>query len=406
MRSTVLFIGMVFKSEDESFVIGNERGQPQIAANKLGWAFIHGLRTALNRRVDVVSVLMVSRFPIFKKLFIRRKGFADEFGSFRYATYWNFPFIKRFFILCSISSAVMGWLRTHSGRKTMFVYSVYLPTMLPALVLGRFWGAKVILIVPDLPEHMQPGVRFRFYIQFLRNLNSMLCYLTTRLATGFVFLTAAMSQRVEVFGRPWLVVEGCTENQIDLQAEAGSSSPGGGKTIFYSGSLNRAYGIGLLLDAFGQIPDDKLQLRICGRGDFQREVETRARKDSRIEYLGVLPNAKVVSLQRSATLLINPRPSADEFTLYSFPSKILEYMSSARPVICCRLPGIPEEYWKHLISIDDETVAGFVQAITSALSKSDAELDEIGGNGYKFVTENKSPEVQMARVASKFDLVP
>jgi len=388
---------MVFRPEDEAFVLGFEKGQPQVAANKLGWLFIEGFRASLRTAVDVISVLMVSRFPIFKKLIIARKGYSSPEGRFDYASFINIPLAKRLFILVSVLRKALGWVaQDRSAEKVIFTYAVYLPTLIPAALVAKLSHSRVILIVPDLPEYMQPGVQFSFFVRLVRSLNYRLCYYFAGLADGYIFLTAAMAERFAVGARPWVVVEGCIDVSAgrEVLAAAGASSK---KSIFYAGTLNRAYGLEFLLDAFDKLPDADAELVICGRGELQREIETRARKDPRIRYMGVLPNREVVKLQRTSTLLVNPRPSDSEFTRFSFPSKTLEYMTSGRPVVCCRLPGIPDEYWNYLIPFEREDADGFEATLSGLLKKPRAELDKIGHNALQFVLKNKTPEKQAQR---------
>jgi glycosyltransferase involved in cell wall biosynthesis len=401
----VLFIGMVFRPEDESFVFGMEKGQPQVAANKLGWLFIDGLRTSLQKPVDVISVLMVSRFPIFRKLVISRLGCTSPEGTFCYASFLNIPLLKRLFILISVLRRASAWARqtNDSSRRSIFTYAVYLPTLIPAVLVGKLTKSQVILIVPDLPEFMQPGVRFSGLIEAFRTLNYRLCYYFASFVDGFIFLTSAMAERFDVRARPWVVVEGCIDPRPmeDLDASSLDSTV---RSIFYSGTLNRAYGLELLLSAFEKMPGPDLQLVICGRGELQDEIIERARRDGRIRYMGALPNRGVVKLQRRSTVLVNPRPSDSEFTRFSFPSKTLEYMTSGRPVVCCRLPGIRAEYWDYLIPFERENAEGFAETLTALLRKPAAELDRIGKNGRNFVLENKTPEKQMRRALPVFGL--
>ena len=63
-----------------------------------------------------------------------------------------------------------------------------------------------------------------------------------------------------------------------------------------------------------------------------------------VKYKGVAPNAVIVEEELKATLLVNPRPTGEEYTKYSFPSKNMEYMASGTPVLTTCLPGMPAEY--------------------------------------------------------------
>ena len=51
-------------------------------------------------------------------------------------------------------------------------------------------------------------------------------------------------------------------------------------------------------------------------------------------------------------ILVNFRSPNEELTKYSFPSKILEYISSGSLVLSTRLLGIPDEYFSYIVPLD------------------------------------------------------
>mgnify|MGYP003303651866 CR=1 FL=1 len=44
-------------------------------------------------------------------------------------------------------------------------------------------------------------------------------------------------------------------------------------------------------------------------------------------FTGKIDRSQVLALQRSATVLVNPRRNNEEYTKYSFPSKTMEYLA-------------------------------------------------------------------------------
>ena len=100
----------------------------------------------------------------------------------------------------------------------------------------------------------------------------------------------------------------------------------------------------------------------------------------------------------AAAVLINPRPSDEEYVRYSFPSKTMEYMSTGTPVLTTALPCIPEEYRPYLYFIQEETPGGIATALRQVLSRSDEELFEKGCRARRFVLEQRNNVVQAAKV--------
>jgi glycosyltransferase involved in cell wall biosynthesis len=170
------------------------------------------------------------------------------------------------------------------------------------------------------------------------------------------------------------------------------------KTILYTGGLNQKYGITTLVDAFMQIEDPEYRLILCGSGDAVPYINNAQRKDSRIEYKGLVRHDETLSLQMKATVLVNPRQNTEEFTKYSFPSKNLEYLASGTPVIAYKLDGIPDEYDDYFLYVSDNSVAALRNKIEEVCSLSEQERIRFGQRARRFVLEEKNCEKQAQRM--------
>ena len=82
--------------------------------------------------------------------------------------------------------------------------------------------------------------------------------------------------------------------------------------------------------------------------------------------------------------------SADDYSDYSFSSKILEYMASGTPLLTTKVGGMPEEYWKYCYFIVDETCDGIAQAIKSVMEKTAEELRNMGVSSREFAIKQKN----------------
>ena len=152
--------------------------------------------------------------------------------------------------------------------------------------------------------------------------------------------------------------------------------------------------MGKLIDAFSKVPGDDLRLWLYGAGDMEAEIRIAAERDARIIYFGVAPNSDVVNVQLRATLLVNPRPSNEEFTKYSFPSKNMECMVSGTPLLTTPLSGMPYEYIPHVYLFEDESVEGMACTLSRVLMLPKSDLHEMGLNSKRFVLDKKNNRVQ------------
>ena len=97
-------------------------------------------------------------------------------------------------------------------------------------------------------------------------------------------------------------------------------------------------------------------------------------------------------------MLISTRNPAEKASAYCFPSKIFEYMVSENPVISTRILGIPEEYFDHLIPLDDISPASIKEAIEKVASMPASEREAFGKAAADFIKENKSNTAQVRRM--------
>ena len=151
--------------------------------------------------------------------------------------------------------------------------------------------------------------------------------------------------------------------------------------------------------------DKNYRLQICGTGDSEDVIQNSVNQDERICFFGKVDRKKVLELQSSATVLVNPRQNNEEFTKYSFPSKNLEYLSSGTPVIAYMLDGMPLEYGKYIISPENNSIEALRNAIDSVCNLSHSELKKIGNKGKKFVIEEKNSIKQTEKIVNMINTI-
>ena len=108
---------------------------------------------------------------------------------------------------------------------------------------------------------------------------------------------------------------------------------------------------------------------------------------------------EILKKEREATLLINLRNVKDEYTKYSFPSKMVEYMLSATPIVTTKLEGIPDEYDSYSYTTREVEPGKIAEYIDSILSKGKEQIRLLGERAKKFIIENKNSAVQTKRIA-------
>ena len=354
--------------------------KPAFQAQKYHRLLLEGL--AAHTQVDVIANPPVNR-QVLSRGFVRMP--QEQEGG---AVYHNLPAVRN----PLIKALVVGFgtffqvLFRADRNGAVVVDGLNRVTALAALAAARLRRRPCIGIVTDLPEMLSgSGMSIR------------LSQFVIHHCTGYVFLTQAMNDRLNPDGKPYVILEGHADiamGQVSPSLEE-KHKP---RVCLYAGGVSRDYGLAELVEGFrlANLPDT--QLHIYGPGDYVPELEQIARQDSRIVYGGMLLSSQVVQREREATLLVNPRPTGEEFVKYSFPSKTMEYMASGTPVLTTDLPGMPPEYHDYVYRIFREDAPGIAQALTQVLCHSDRELLEKGQAARDFVLREKNNVTQAKKI--------
>jgi glycosyltransferase involved in cell wall biosynthesis len=106
----------------------------------------------------------------------------------------------------------------------------------------------------------------------------------------------------------------------------------------------------------------------------------------------------VVKAELAATLLINPRPSHEDYTKYSFPSKNMEYMASGTPVLTTRLPGMPDDHKPYVYLIEREDATGIQEALQRILAQDARTIHAFGMCSKNYILREKNNIAQASKI--------
>jgi len=259
-------------------------------------------------------------------------------------------------------------------------------TAMAAMLAARARGCRCIGIVTDLPD-MLSGSGF----------SKRLANFIIGSCSGYVFLTEAMNGYLNKKNKPYVILEG--HSDIAMKDKFPSLDKKQQPRIcLYAGGVSRQYGLANLVEGFRMADIPNAVLHIYGPGDYVKELEQIAAEDDRIFYGGMLLNTQIVDKELEATLLVNPRPTHEEFVKYSFPSKTMEYMASGTPVLTTVLPGMPKEYHDYVFLMEEETPEGAAKALTRVLSNTDEALLQKGMEAREFILNEKNNVIQAKKL--------
>lgn len=313
----------------------------------------------------------------------------ERFGVYYFAPVLNLPILRNILLFLYVFFFV---LREGKGADAL-VCDVLNGTSCAAVLLAKkFTKQQVLGIVTDVSTKRAVQVK-----NPVKKLLSRISYKMLASYHKYVFLTQDMNTLININNRPYLVAEG----HVDHKAEALSNTLEGKyekKVCLYAGSLHRIYGIEYLVNAFLKADVENSELHIYGGGEYAEELRKLSQIHKNIRFFGLQPNSHIVVEETKATLLVNPRPTGEEYTRYSFPSKNMEYMVSGTPVLSTKLPGMPKEYYPYVYLIEEENAEYLALRLRHLLMQSPETLHAFGMEARMFVLETKNNVRQSARI--------
>jgi glycosyltransferase involved in cell wall biosynthesis len=391
----ILYISTVCSPKVIDYIFSTSLIKPGQAVQKFHRLLIEGF----SKHKDLCDVEVFSSLPVtsksHKKKFWRLKEDCFEGVKFNYVPFVNLLIIKHLFVFVLTFFKVVFWrFSNYKNDKIVLCDILNISIVWASFLACKLTSQKIAVIVTDLPTFVIVNVNeFSILRRFYLNLNSFVL----KRFDLYIGLTQQMNEVINPYNKPFMVMEGLVdskigdENSIDVKKSTK-------RVLLYAGGIYEVYGVKNLIEAFIRLDVDDIELHIYGSGDLENKMEEYCLIDQRIKYFGVVKNEVVVCNLRRATLLINPRPSSEEFTKFSFPSKNMEYMVSGTPLLTTNLPGMPTEYVDFVYLFKDETINGMKETLTDILVRPNEELLNFGLKAKDYVLNNKSNVTQAKRV--------
>ena len=310
--------------------------------------------------------------------------------DFSYIPFINHPLFRVAFIFLGV---FFGILFSKEKKKDTVVIcdAMNIFAAFATILACKLKGFTTLGIITDVPCYRPETAQVPVYQKV--NLYIMKKF------SSYLFLTAPMSKIVNPDNKPFLVLEGHSDMSM-LEVENDFSKKYDKKVCIYAGSLRKVYGIEALVKGFLRANIENAELHLYGNGSYAEELKVLSKENPTVIYKGIAPNEVVVNEELKATLLINPRPTHEEYTQYSFPSKNMEYMASGTPVLTTCLPGMPDDHKDYVFFIREENEEGIEKAFREVFEKSPEELHAFGLRAKEFILKEKNNVAQAKKVIS------
>ena len=354
------------------------------AANRFQLGLLDGLLATGLRHATAITALPIAAVPRPRKVFVRSQRWSLGARIDIVAPgFVNLPPIKPFSVHTRLTRA--GRL-ARAGVSAILAYNAVPGPGSAGLAVARKLGVPFICVVADHDPSCIGRSPLRAGEQWWSN----------RILAGSdgLVVLSGHTARDLAGGRPWIKIDGGVGRDWDELPQLAPLR----KTVVYAGTPAYVSGARLLLEAFARVDDPEMKIVFAGRGGLEDEIRAAASRDPRIEVRGFTTREELRQLLASATVLVNPRLSAPSENRYNFPSKILDYLASGRPVITTLAGDLDPVYADVAIPLRDETPTALAALMQEVCARSEQELTMIGSRGRDFVLGERRWVDQAAEV--------
>jgi len=392
MKMKNIFICGAFYNKD---IYLNSKKSIDNAASNVSKKYISIFNSMKDNELFIINAPFVNSYPkYYSKIWYKGLG---KFDNIIDISYLNIILIKHLNKYLNIRLQIHKIIKNIKNKDEICIIG-YSMNSINLLIMKNYQkkGIKTCLIVPDLPEYMNLNNRVSWFKKILKNIDNVLIRKLLKYVNKIIVFSEDMKKTKYFKKKKCLLIEGvASENDIKLFYNCKTTDIKN-KMIVYAGTLNYKYGIIDLIKAFSKLKDSEFELHICGTGEAKDEIIKIAKRNEKIIYHGNLKKDELFELYKKAYFLINPRSPEAEYTKYSFPSKIIEYISTGTPTLCYYLPGMPEEYRKYIFEIennDKNQINNIYNALVKYLQINYSTMCQKAKEGQKYLLENKTEKI-------------
>lgn len=388
--SALIFLGFLVTDDVERWISARS-SVLATQTHKFGWSLVRALKSQ-NWRIEALSSLPTPDYPKFPKILMTAGSFQQSGVRGRYLPSINLIVLKhisRFF--ASIAEIPRAVKRSESS--IVLVHGAHSPYLAAALALRRLCNLDVFAVVTD-----PPALLLMSDSPLRRSLKrvdqAIVRWLLGR--TAGVVVVAEPIAKDFARGVPHLVVPGFSTERATASRTHANDGP---MRFAYAGGLSEEYGVDALVEAFYRAAEKDAELHLYGSGPLEPWIRSKAAAVPGLIFHGYLANDDLMQLLSAMDVLINPRPLDGFFVKYSFPSKVLEYMSLGVPLMSTDMPGFDVEFQKYYTSCGDGTIGELEAALKSARSNI-REMRERAESGQVWVNAEYSSSSTGERIAT------
>jgi glycosyltransferase involved in cell wall biosynthesis len=366
----------------------------KVHSQNFGKLFVNGILKNGN------EITVITRNVFSRKIFNKYDVKFEEGVYYLYIFFINIPFLRPLSVFISSFILCIFWYFKNKSQNIVIICNtIHTLFSIPTVIISKIFKVRIVGLVADyFPEMNTVGSRNKKFLKKATQLIGEKLYFSyINEFDYYILFTDQMNEVVNKKNKPYIIIEGMVDFKLNSHSQI-LKKESKIMNIVYAGGLYEKYGVKNLIEAFKIVKGDDLRLSLYGSGELEGFIKINEKEDSRIKYYGVVSSEDIFEIETNATLLVNPRPSNLDFSKYSFPSKILEYMASGTAVLTTKLLGMPKEYEEYLFLFNVESIDAFANTLKEVVFQPMNILIIKGQSSRDFVLRNKNNIIQTKKI--------
>jgi glycosyltransferase involved in cell wall biosynthesis len=395
-ESKVLLITYLYPDRLERIVC-DQKIRPSQTQN-FGMSLLYALKEGFGDNVEVFSSAPLLDFP-HNKCIVAPYAIWTIYNSIpaTMLPYINLFVVKHISRFVATFLFVLLWVTKNRNKKRIILLHGVNSSKLWAVNLIKIFFPSIITVSYLTDDVGIPLKWQKKIINKIRQFDTTIIYPGLQRMSGIITMTEPLTTRLAK-GRPFLLIPTIQKPDHKVISDYSANPNSLEFIITYSGGLSRDYGADLLLEAFGKSEHPDWKLVITGWGEMEDDIRASAKSDPRIDFRGFISLDELKNVYHSTTILVNPKRINSRVAEYSFPSKIIEYLSTGKPVVSTNLLVLDESIRKHMIIAENDTPEGILKCLEEVYAWDKSHYEVWRSDSLRFVQEELSPSVQGRKI--------
>lgn len=247
--------------------------------------------------------------------------------------------------ITSVVSTTRWFLKNSNCQDIVVVYNFLPRTAIPIIISKIFRGYKLIVQFEEFYGHLDSHYKPLFWLLERFSLQN---------AIGFITPSHYIADTIRKYrGNDIGIVMSYGYPNIPIKLRSLIPQSSTRLQLIYSGSLDSERGVLNLINLLPYI-QDFADLTITGKGPMSSFIERLSKTNENLRYLGYVNENQYLDELSKMHVCINPTPINSDFSKYTFPSKVVYYISNSKIVLSTELDVIKSSPYRDIVVYYDE----------------------------------------------------